>query len=477
MVEEQTRSRESRARQAFGSGPSLPRWSGDLDPTSPPPRVDTPSLLLLRPPAPTPRAPWAAPPQPPSPPRPPPPTSTAAKRRSAPVTSPIPSSSRRATVVPSQPVSASLPQPSVTAGFAAPPPERTSRPRAQSLSTHIERPLALSNGAYLQSTDADGLGDVFSTPLSSPLTPHFPASYSSCAISTPPTLPPPPAGAPPKSTTQFVSSPRDAPTRSTGRPPPLVQESPFVGSPLHASAEVHFASHGGGPAPVKRALQPGPTFPASATASPSVMAHLDPRRAASRTAHASSEVSLDIDLDGQSLSPASSARSVSSSESVRDPLARQRAGSVPPASAARDIPTPVSSKSSSSPPGRAGASSSRVRAVVSPAPYVQPPNERSYRNSAKIIHGFGPHGMAPLSQLGAKKETRNRKENRPTPHGGPSLAVLRLPPANPDTHKLSLSLIFGLVQWDPELRCSRDSEAFGHDPKPRGCGGSSSSRP
>ena len=34
--------------------------------------------------------------------------------------------------------------------------------------------------------------------------------------------------------------------------------------------------------------------------------------------------------------------------------------------------------------------------------YVQPANERSYRNSAKIVHGFGPGGIAPLAQLGSR---------------------------------------------------------------------------
>jgi hypothetical protein len=35
--------------------------------------------------------------------------------------------------------------------------------------------------------------------------------------------------------------------------------------------------------------------------------------------------------------------------------------------------------------------------------YIQPPGERDYKNSAKIFHGYGPSGLAPLASLNTKK--------------------------------------------------------------------------
>ena len=48
--------------------------------------------------------------------------------------------------------------------------------------------------------------------------------------------------------------------------------------------------------------------------------------------------------------------------------------------------------------------SSRAKASFAPqssvrSPYVQPATERTYQNNSRIVHAFGPGGLAPLTSL------------------------------------------------------------------------------
>jgi hypothetical protein len=48
---------------------------------------------------------------------------------------------------------------------------------------------------------------------------------------------------------------------------------------------------------------------------------------------------------------------------------------------------------------------SNLHHVVADYEYIQPPGERDYKNSSRIVHGYGPSGLAPLQSISAKKES------------------------------------------------------------------------
>jgi hypothetical protein len=61
------------------------------------------------------------------------------------------------------------------------------------------------------------------------------------------------------------------------------------------------------------------------------------------------------------------------------------------------------------PEGSVGSISMYTREILEPSlptqkDYKQPLGERDYHNSAKIVHGYGPSGLAPLAPLNDKKQ-------------------------------------------------------------------------
>ncbi|KAJ3091628.1 hypothetical protein HK102_014004 [Quaeritorhiza haematococci] len=66
--------------------------------------------------------------------------------------------------------------------------------------------------------------------------------------------------------------------------------------------------------------------------------------------------------------------------------------------------------------GRGGeAVTAAERAEKSVKTYVQPPHERSYKNSARIVHAFGPGGLAPLAPLSSAQKELNRRDSNVVP--------------------------------------------------------------
>ncbi|KAI8804373.1 5'-AMP-activated protein kinase beta subunit, interation domain-containing protein [Cladochytrium replicatum] len=181
----------------------------------------------------------------------------------------------------------------------------------------------------------------------------------------------------------YPSSLDSRPLAHRANGPALVPPSPFVGSPLLASD--HFSYNG--QALIQRSLPTKDSNPAT----PSHRTRHNRSGSSSSSAESESIVSA-------STAKVSNSAGVTGSviEAALDDLDLNM--SIPSVSLESAEPAvPVQNTSDASPP------------PVAKPTYVQPPNERSYKNSAKIVHASGISGLAPLaplSRLGDRVERR-----------------------------------------------------------------------